>query len=117
MAGLLHRRVGRVPSRPGSRLRVDLAGVDSNALVVATCSGIYLATDYLPLLVFVVVAKLQMLYQFVPFVRMDGYWILSDLVGVPNLFAYVAPVFASRRRKKDPRQLARRSHSGLGHAG
>ena len=93
-----------------SRLRVDLGGVYFNALVIATCSGIYLATHYLPLLVFVVVAQLQALYQFVPFVRMDGYWILSDLVGVPNLFAYVAPVLASLRRHKDPRHLARLAH-------
>ena len=93
-----------------SRLRVDLGGVYFNALVIAACSGIYLATHYLPLLVFVVVAQLQALYQFVPFVRMDGYWILSDLVGVPNLFAYVAPVLASLRRHKDPRHLARLAH-------
>ena len=93
-----------------SRLRVDLGGVYFNALVIATCSGIYLATHSLPLLVFVVIAQLQALYQFVPFVRMDGYWILSDLVGVPNLFAYVAPVLASLRRHKEPRHLARLSH-------
>ena len=51
-----------------------------------------------------------MLYQFVPFVRMDGYWILSDLVGVPNLFAYVGPVLASLRRTKDRRTTARLAH-------
>jgi putative peptide zinc metalloprotease protein len=33
-----------------------------------------------------------MLEQLLPFVRFDGYFILSDLVGVPDLFNRVAPV-------------------------
>ena len=33
-----------------------------------------------------------MLEQLLPFVRFDGYFILSDLVGVPDLFARIAPV-------------------------
>jgi putative peptide zinc metalloprotease protein len=36
-----------------------------------------------------------MLEQLLPFVRFDGYFILSDLVGVPDLFARVAPVLRS----------------------
>ena len=49
-----------------------------------------------------------MLEQLLPFVRFDGYFILSDLVGVPDLFARVAPVLrgflsrwpvGSRRRR------------------
>ena len=35
-----------------------------------------------------------MLEQLLPFVRFDGYFILSDLVGVPDLFARIAPVLA-----------------------
>ena len=36
-----------------------------------------------------------MLEQLLPFVRFDGYFILSDLVGVPDLFARVAPILRS----------------------
>ncbi len=33
--------------------------------------------------------------QFLPIVRMDGYYILSDLVGVPDLFSRMGPVLKS----------------------
>ncbi len=90
-----------------SRLRADLGGVYFQSLTLLAGDLAYLGTHFLPLLVFVVVGHGQTLYQFTPFVRMDGYWILSDLVGVPNLFAYLAPVLASLRPGADPRHVAR----------
>jgi putative peptide zinc metalloprotease protein len=42
-----------------------------------------------------------MLEQLLPFVRFDGYFILSDLVGVPDLFARIAPVVRSSLFRKD----------------
>jgi putative peptide zinc metalloprotease protein len=36
-----------------------------------------------------------MLEQMLPFVRFDGYFILSDLIGVPDLFARVGPVLGT----------------------
>src|SRR3984957_1341286 len=89
------------------RLRTDLGGVYFNAIVLTACSCIYLSTHYLPLLIFVAVGHLQILWQFIPFVRMDGYWILSDLVGVPNLFAFMGPILVSFGRTKDARMAAR----------
>ena len=46
-----------------------------------------------------------MLEQLLPFVRFDGYFILSDLIGVPDLFARVAPIVKSvlPRGRRDPR--------------
>ena len=46
-----------------------------------------------------------MVEQLLPFVRFDGYFILSDLVGVPDLFARVAPILRSAvsRGPRDPR--------------
>jgi putative peptide zinc metalloprotease protein len=46
-----------------------------------------------------------MLEQLLPFVRFDGYFILSDLVGVPDLFARAAPILNSvlGRGRQDPR--------------
>ncbi len=46
-----------------------------------------------------------MLQQRRPFVRFDGYFILSDLVGVPDLFARAAPILKSvlARGRRDPR--------------
>src|ERR1700722_117628 len=46
-----------------------------------------------------------MLEQLLPLVRFDGYFILSDLVGMPDLFARIAPVVRSAvsRGRRDPR--------------
>jgi putative peptide zinc metalloprotease protein len=38
-----------------------------------------------------------MLQQLMPFARFDGYFILSDLVGVPDLFGHVVPVLRGGR--------------------
>jgi putative peptide zinc metalloprotease protein len=56
------------------------------------------------LLLVIAITHLEMLEQLLPFVRFDGYFILSDLVGVPDLFARVAPILRSAVSKgpKDP---------------
>ena len=36
-----------------------------------------------------------MLQQLLPFLRLDGYYILSDLTGVPDMFSRIRPVFRS----------------------
>ena len=38
---------------------------------------------------------LQMVHQLLPFVRLDGYYILADLTGVPDLFARIKPTLLS----------------------
>ena len=58
-------------------------------LVLAAC---YAATSAEILLLVIAITHLEMLEQLLPFVRFDGYFILSDLVGVPDLFNRVAPV-------------------------
>jgi putative peptide zinc metalloprotease protein len=77
-------RLGRA-----GRLRTDLGGLYFNAIAVLVAGGVYLVTGVEPLLAFVLVQQLQMLLQFAPWVRLDGYYVVSDLAGVPNLFAHV----------------------------
>ena len=43
-----------------------------------------------------------MLQQLIPVVRFDGYYVLSDLAGVPDLFARVGPVLRSLRPGQPP---------------
>ncbi|HEY8544973.1 MAG TPA: hypothetical protein VIL36_07990, partial [Acidimicrobiales bacterium] len=95
-------------SRRG-RLRTDLGGVWFNVLFALGVAGVYQATGFRPLLVYLVLAQLETLRQFLPFVRLDGYYVVSDLAGVPNLFAYVRPVLVSLlyRRRPVPRRAAR----------
>jgi putative peptide zinc metalloprotease protein len=92
-------------SRAG-RLRTDLGGLYFNAVFMLALAGIYAATSSEVLLLAIAFTHLEMLEQLMPFVRFDGYFILSDLVGVPDLFARIAPVLrsaVSRGRHRDPR--------------
>ncbi len=89
------------------RLRSDLGGVYFNAVLIVVAAGTYLPTRFSPLLVFIVLSQAAALYQFLPFARLDGYYIMSDLIGVPNLFAFVGPVLAGMFRRHDPRIEAR----------
>jgi len=79
-------RLGR-----GGRLRTDLGGLHFNAIVAIVIVGIWWATGYDALLLVVVTQILQMVRQLAPIVRFDGYHILADLTGVPDLFQQIKP--------------------------
>jgi putative peptide zinc metalloprotease protein len=81
-------------SRAG-RLRTDLGGVYFNAEFIAGMSLGYLATGSPWLLVAIVLLHFETVMQFLPVIRMDGYYILSDLIGVPDLFSRMKPVLMS----------------------
>ena len=78
--------------RPG-RLRTDLGGIYFNVLFILAVAGAYLATGFEPLLVLIVLQHVQILQQLPPFVRFDGYYVLTDLVGVPDLLSRVKAMF------------------------
>jgi putative peptide zinc metalloprotease protein len=77
------------------RLRVDLGGVYFNCLFVLLIAGAYAVTSFEPLLVLIIVQHMQILQQFLPFLRLDGYYILSDLTGVPDMFNRIKPTLKS----------------------
>ena len=79
------------------RLRVDLGGLYFNVICVIVLGAVYLRTGEGLFLLALIVMHLQMLEQLVPAVRLDGYYVLSDLAGVPDLFARVGPVLRSLR--------------------
>jgi putative peptide zinc metalloprotease protein len=73
------------------RLRVDLGGLYFNMVFAV---GTFAAWAWLradALLLLIVAQVLQMSRQLAPLVRFDGYHILSDLIGVPDLFAHMKP--------------------------
>ena len=90
-------------SRAG-RLRTDLGGVYFNAIVLTVLGGLYLATGSEWLLAASVLWHVETAWQFLPSLRMDGYYILADLVGVPDLFNRIRPILRSlvHRRHSDP---------------
>lgn len=83
-------RLGRA-----GRLRTDLGGVYFNAVFIAGMSLVYLYTGSPWLLVAIVALHIETATQFLPMIRLDGYYILSDLIGVPDLFSRMGPVLAS----------------------
>jgi putative peptide zinc metalloprotease protein len=83
-------RLGR-----GGRLRTDLGGIYFNLVFVLVVAGAYFATGYEPLLLLIVIQHVQVMQQFLPFLRLDGYYVLADLTGVPDMFARIRPTLAS----------------------
>ncbi|MFL6205709.1 MAG: hypothetical protein ACJ739_10205 [Acidimicrobiales bacterium] len=76
----------------GGRLRVDLGGLYFNAVFSVGTFAAWAVTRWDPLLVLFVLQLLQMARQLAPLVRFDGYHVLADLVGVPDLFGRIKPV-------------------------
>ncbi|HEX4245301.1 MAG TPA: hypothetical protein VHY77_07035, partial [Acidimicrobiales bacterium] len=74
-----------------SRLRVDLGGLHFNAVVAVVTMGVWLITRTDALLLLVALQLLQMVKQLSPVIRADGYHILADATGVPDLFAHIGP--------------------------
>ena len=101
-------RLGRA-----GRVRTDLGGLHFNALTVLVLAAAYVATGSGVLLLTALVLQFQMLQQLIPVVRFDGYYVLSDLAGVPDLFARVGPVLRSLRpgHPVDPRVTELRPRS------
>ena len=77
------------------RLRTDLGGIYFNVLFALGTAAIYFETGFEPLLAFVALQHLQILNQFVPWVRLDGYYVLTDVTGVPDILTRVKPVLLS----------------------
>ncbi|HEU0131225.1 MAG TPA: hypothetical protein VFQ85_09580 [Mycobacteriales bacterium] len=90
------------------RLRTDLGGVYFNALFMLATGGLYFATRFEPLLFLILVQHVEVAHQFLPFLRLDGYYIVADAVGVPDLFTRIGPILKSMvpGRKPDARVTA-----------
>ncbi len=79
----------RLPRR--DRLRVDLGGLYFNAVVADVTMLVWLLWRMDALLLLVALQVLQMVKQLSPIIRADGYHILSDATGVPDLYSHMGP--------------------------
>ncbi len=77
------------------RLRTDLGGLYFNIIFLLVTVGVYWVTHIEALLAIVLLQHIEMLHQLLPFLRLDGYYIVADLVGIPDLFARIKPVMVS----------------------
>ena len=79
-------RLGRA-----GRIRTDLGGLYFNAIVVVLTFVWWWATGWEALLLLVATQVLQMTQQLLPLLRFDGYHVLADLAGVPDLYHRIRP--------------------------
>ncbi len=77
------------------RLRADTGGMYFNALFALAIGGAYALTGLEPLLLLIVLQNFAIIQQSLPFLRLDGYYIISDLTGVPDMFSRIKPVLRS----------------------
>jgi putative peptide zinc metalloprotease protein len=77
------------------RIRTDLGGIYFNTISLLGLGLVYVGTDNPWLLIALAGLHLQTAWQFLPNLRLDGYYILADLVGVPDLFGFVKPALLS----------------------
>ena len=90
-------RLGRA-----GRLRADLGGVYFNAVFLTAMTLLYTLTGYQPLLVAVLMINLEIIQQLLPTLRFDGYYIMADLVGIPDLFTYIGSILKRTVLRRAP---------------
>ncbi|BAS07263.1 ESX-1 secretion-associated protein EspI [Arthrobacter sp. Hiyo4] len=93
-------RLGRA-----GRIRTDLGGLYFNCLCLIGLGGAYLLTGQGFFLLAAALMHFEMIQQLVPTLRFDGYFVLADIAGVPDLFNRIRPVLLSLvpGRAVDPR--------------
>ena len=77
------------------RLRTDLGGIYFNAIFGLATLGLYLVTGFEPLLLIILLQNFAILQQLMPLLRLDGYYIISDLTGVPDILNRLRPILTS----------------------
>jgi putative peptide zinc metalloprotease protein len=76
------------------RVRTDLGGLYFNAIVAVVTFGIWWVSRWDAWLIIIATQILQMVRQLAPLLRFDGYHVLADLTGVPDLFARIKPTLS-----------------------
>jgi putative peptide zinc metalloprotease protein len=84
------------------RLRVDLGGVYFNLVFSIVLFALHLATSYPPFLLATMLVQLEAAHQLLPLVRLDGYYVVADLAGVPDPLRQLN-AFLARRTSGTPR--------------
>jgi putative peptide zinc metalloprotease protein len=78
-----------------ARLRTDLGGLYFNLIFALGMMGLYFISGQEILLAVVLVLNADILYQLIPYIRLDGYWALADLTGIPDFFSQMGPFLRS----------------------
>jgi putative peptide zinc metalloprotease protein len=78
-----------------ARLRTDLGGIYFHLIFVLALMALYFLSGEEVLLAVVMVINIDIMYQCLPYARLDGYWALADLTGIPDFFSQMGPFVRS----------------------
>src|SRR3954453_22240832 len=99
----------RLP-RP-ARLRTDLGGIYFNAVIAVLTLAVWVVVRADALLLLIALQGLEMVKNLSPAIRSDGYHVLSDATGLPDLYAHIGPTL--RRllpwKRREPSALTGRA--------
>jgi putative peptide zinc metalloprotease protein len=77
------------------RLRTDLGGMYFNTIFALCVAGAYAVTGFEPLVLLIVLQTFVIVQQSLPFLRLDGYYVISDLTGVPDILLRMRSILTS----------------------
>ncbi|WP_351237748.1 M50 family metallopeptidase [Streptomyces sp. NPDC002133] len=83
-------RIGRA-----GRIRTDLGGIYFNIVFVLGLACAFFLTGQPVFLAAIYLVHFEIIEQLLPVVRLDGYYILGDLAGIPDLFGKIKPILRS----------------------
>ena len=97
-------------SRRWARVRTDLGGFYFNLIFALGVFGLYVLTRQEVLLVMILLMNFEIIHQLLPVVRLDGYWTLADVTGIPDFFSRmgaflrsILPISATLQAGRYPR--------------
>jgi putative peptide zinc metalloprotease protein len=87
------------------RLRTDLGGVYFNSIFALLAGVVFFLTGEEAALLAAVLQHVIMFQQLLPLLRFDGYYVMTDLTGVPDILSRIKPIFRSlvRGRRREPK--------------
>jgi putative peptide zinc metalloprotease protein len=88
-----------------TRVLVDVAGVFVQSLAVTALMACYAVSGHALLLACAASATVSILWNLNPLLRLDGYWVLGDLLGSTNLRADASASFRAYWNRLTPRGL------------
>jgi putative peptide zinc metalloprotease protein len=86
-----------------ARVRTDLGGIYFQLIFALGMIELFLATGQEWLLVTVALIDGLIIRGLIPFVRFDGYWALSDLLGIPDMLTHMKSTVSRGWRRRSLR--------------
>jgi putative peptide zinc metalloprotease protein len=78
-----------------AKVRTDLGGFYFHLIFAVAMMLLAVLTGWKFLFLIAVFINIEFIRQMLPFFRLDGYWVLADLTGIPDFFSQIGPFLRS----------------------